>query len=304
MRLDLFDLHLFLHITETGSLTKGAERSSISLQAASERIKKLEQAFAVQLFTRHSSGVTLTLAGQAFATQAQSMVAQARQLQQAMLPFATGQSSTMCLWCNSSAQSEYLPQLLPQYLIENPQVQIDLREAESQDIIEALHTGHAQLGMISSFFDAGTLQTLDFAHDPLVLICPKQHELCQHVQLELSDILSFPLVGLMQYHSLQQSIEAQAKQLGFNIQYRLRLPNFSAIAHVVANGVGIAIMPKRAAQRLNHQYAFQSIAIQGQWANRKLQLAAQDFDQLALPYQHFSQFLLSSSEQNILKFTQ
>ncbi|HCK31160.1 MAG TPA: transcriptional regulator, partial [Acinetobacter ursingii] len=40
MRFDFFDLQLFLHVVDTGSLTKGAERSAISLQAASERIKK------------------------------------------------------------------------------------------------------------------------------------------------------------------------------------------------------------------------------------------------------------------------
>lgn len=45
MRFDFFDLQLLLHIIATGSLTKGAERSAISLQAASERIKKLEQYF-------------------------------------------------------------------------------------------------------------------------------------------------------------------------------------------------------------------------------------------------------------------
>jgi hypothetical protein len=39
MRFDFFDLQLFLHIVSTGSFTKGAERSAISLQAASERIK-------------------------------------------------------------------------------------------------------------------------------------------------------------------------------------------------------------------------------------------------------------------------
>ncbi len=39
MRFDFFDLQLVLHIVSTGSLTKGADRSAISLQAASERIK-------------------------------------------------------------------------------------------------------------------------------------------------------------------------------------------------------------------------------------------------------------------------
>ena len=64
MRLDFFDLQLFINILSTGSLTKGAERSAISLQAASERIKKLEHHFEVSLFTRHATGVKATLAGQ------------------------------------------------------------------------------------------------------------------------------------------------------------------------------------------------------------------------------------------------
>lgn len=293
MRLDFFDLQLFLNIVDTGSLTKGAERSAISLQASSERIKKLEQQFATALFTRHASGLRLTLAGQTFAEQAQLLTQQARQMQQIMLPFSNHQQVHMRLWCNSSAQSEYLPMVLPQYLIENPSTHIDLKEAESNEIIHALQSGAAELGLISSFFDAASLQTLDFAEDPLVIIAPLEHPLLSHPQLELSQILNSALVGLMQYHSLQQSIETQAKNLGLQIQYRLRLPNFAAIAQVVANGVGIAIMPKRAALRLQPHYAFGYVNLTGAWANRKLLLAAQNFDQLTLPYQHFSQFLLT-----------
>ena len=302
MRLDFFDLQLFLNIVETGSLTKGAECSSISLQAASERIKKIEQQFKVALFIRHANGVRLTLAGQVFTEQAQLLMKQSKHLQNAMLPFAQGLNSQVTLWCNSSAQSEYLPLLLPQYLNQNPNIQIDLKEAETQDIIQALTSGDAKLGLISSFFNADKLQTLDFSDDPLVLICPMQHALQQHTQLQLAQTLNSPFVGLMQYHSLQQSIETQAKSLGYSIQYRLRLPNFAAIAQVVSNGVGIAIMPKRAAQRLHSHYAFHQIELLGGWANRKLLLAAQDFDALPMAYQHFSQFLLS--QQALLKLTQ
>ena len=82
MRFDFFDLHLFLNIVDTGSLTKGAERSAISLQAASERIKKLEQQFSTTLFTRHALGVKLTVAGQVFTEQAQRLIQQEQQLQQ------------------------------------------------------------------------------------------------------------------------------------------------------------------------------------------------------------------------------
>ncbi|CAM4363844.1 LysR family transcriptional regulator [Acinetobacter pragensis] len=293
MRLDLFDLQLVLNIVETGSLTKGAERSAISLQACSERIKKLEQRYAVSLFTRHASGVKLTLAGQTLTEHAQQMLKQGRQLEQAMAPFAAGLNSNMVLWCNSSAQSEYLPQLLPQYLMQNPNVQIELKEAESNEIIAAIEQGTAQLGLISGFFKSSRLQTLEFADDPLVLICPQTHALAGHAPIQLAQTLAYPFVGLMQYHSLQQSIETQARLLGCSIQYRLRLPNFAAIAQVVANGVGIAIMPKRAALRLQALYAFHFVDLTGDWANRKLLLTARSFDGLALAYQHFSQFLIA-----------
>ncbi|WP_347454597.1 LysR family transcriptional regulator [Acinetobacter thermotolerans] len=300
MRLDFFDLRLFLNIVDSGSLTKGAESSAISLQAASERIKKLEQHYQVSLFTRHAGGVKLTFAGQVFAEHAQAMLQQGQQLAQAMAAFSEGSHSNISLWCNSSAQSEYLPLLLPQYLVNNPNIQIDLKEAESNDIIQAITSGTAKLGLISSFFPAPELQTLEFSDDPLVLICPQQHELNQESKLKLADCLNYPFVGLMQYHSLQQSIETQARLLNCEIQYRLRLPNFAAIAQVVANGVGIAIMPQRAAQRLSRLYAFKQIKLTGNWANRKLLLAAKNFDELSTAYQHFSQFLVSTDAQKLL----
>lgn len=300
MRLDLFDLQLFLNIVETGSLTKGAERSAISLQAASERIKKLEQQYQVSLFSRHSGGVKMTFAGQVFAEHAQALLQQGQQLSQAMAGFSEGLNSNISLWCNSSAQSEYLPLLLPKYLVNNPNIQIDLKEAESNDIIAALTSGTAKLGLISSFFATPQLQTLEFSDDPLVLICPEQHDLSTGKALKLGDCLNYPFVGLMQYHSLQQSIETQARLLHCEIQYRLRLPNFAAIAQVVANGVGIAIMPQRAAQRLAKLYSFKQIQLSGDWANRKLLLAAKNFDELSAAYQHFSQFLLSAEIQKAL----
>lgn len=302
MRLDIFDLQLVLNIVSMGSLTQGAQRSAISLQAASERIKKIEQHFAVQLFTRHASGVRLTTAGQTFVTHAEELVAHAEALQRAMLPFSKQAAQInppkieMTLWCNSSAQSEYLPLLLPQYLVENAQTHIELKEAETQEIIQALQQGTAQLGLISSFFEAKNLATLVFSDDPLVLICPIAHPLTAKSQLSLVECLPYAFVGLMSYHSLQQSIEAQAQQLGCAIQYRLRLPNFAAIAQVVASGVGIAIMPKRAARRLAEHFAFSQIELLGAWANRQLLLAAQNFEQLPMCYQHLSQFLRSQHE--------
>ncbi|EXB47773.1 LysR family transcriptional regulator [Acinetobacter sp. 1000160] len=292
MRFDFFDLQLLLHIVSTGSLTKGAELSAISLQAASERIKKLEHYFATPLFIRQTSGVELTTAGHALTEHARRLMQQKDLLEQDMQRFRPTAPESLTLWCNSSAQSEYLPPLLPHYLMLHPEINLDLHEAESSEIVEALTQGVARLGLVSSFFDTRHLQTQEFASDPLVLICPAHHALTRQTQLNLVDALAYGFIGLMPHHSLQQSIETQAKLLGFNIQYRLRLPNFSAIAEVVAKGVGIAIMSARAAQRLQPDYDFYAVQLRGAWANRKLLLAAQDFAQLPHAYQQFAEFLM------------
>ncbi|MBJ9983840.1 LysR family transcriptional regulator [Acinetobacter sp. S40] len=300
MRFDFFDLQLFLHVVDTGSLTKGAERSAVSLQAASERIKKLERHFQSALFIRHATGVELTIAGQTLLQHAQHLMDGLYALEQEMQTFQRQTSQHLTLWCNSSAQSEYLPMLLPKYLIEHPQLQIELHEAESNDIIVALQKGQAELGLISSFFAPNdTLETQIFAEDPLVFICAPDHPFAKQQQLDFADILRQDFIGLLAHHSLQQSIETQAKSLHHQLHYRLRLPSFSAIAQVVANGVGVAIMPLRAASYLQKIYTFSTIALTGAWANRKLLLASREFANLSPNYQDFALFLIANKPQSI-----
>jgi DNA-binding transcriptional LysR family regulator len=93
----------------------------------------------------------LTFAGESFLEYAQEIVQYSHSLQQHMLQFSSQQKQQLCLWCNSSAQSEYLPKILPEYLLQNSQLQIELQEAESSEIITALTQGTAQLGLVSSF---------------------------------------------------------------------------------------------------------------------------------------------------------
>lgn len=297
MRLDLFSLQLVHNIIQTGSLTEAAKLSHISLQAASERLKKLEQHFQSHLFIRHPHGLEPTLAAQTLSQHSQVILQQVDLLHRAMQNFVKQPNVQLNLWCNSSAQSEYLPTVLPQFLQQYPHLHIELHEAESAEIVTALEHGQADLGIISNFFQHQNLHSHAFASDPLVLICSKQHPLNGVQHTELSQILSQPFIGLMAYQSLQQSIEAQAKQLNSPILYRLRLPNFAAIAQVVSQNVGVAIMPKRAARRLQRLYDLHCVALKGAWANRQLLLVTKDFQQLTPDYQLLSEFLLQQAKQ-------
>src|SRR3546814_2048883 len=59
MHFDLIDMQLLVNIAEEHSLTKGAERSFLSLPSASLRIKTFEETLGTKLLYRKKQGTTL-----------------------------------------------------------------------------------------------------------------------------------------------------------------------------------------------------------------------------------------------------
>ena len=76
MSFDFTDLRLFVHVVESGSITKGAELSHLALASASARIRGMEDMLEVPLLSRGRRGVVPTQAGQALVRHARIVLAQ------------------------------------------------------------------------------------------------------------------------------------------------------------------------------------------------------------------------------------
>ncbi|WP_373740138.1 LysR family transcriptional regulator [Neisseria sp.] len=72
--MDHNQLKTFAAVAYTGNLTQAAERLHLSQPAVSAQIKSLEQKLDTALFTRTSSGMTLTPAGQVFLPEAEALL--------------------------------------------------------------------------------------------------------------------------------------------------------------------------------------------------------------------------------------
>ena len=66
LKVELKDVDSFVQIARAGSLTKAALEANVPKATLSNSIRRLEDALNVQLFLRHSSGLSLTDAGQAY----------------------------------------------------------------------------------------------------------------------------------------------------------------------------------------------------------------------------------------------
>ena len=279
MHFDLIDLRLYLHILDTGNITAGAARSHLSLAAASARIRAMEASLGIEFLERGRRGVTPTPAGIALARHARLLLQQAEHLQQDLAEYANGSKGQVRLLCNTTALSEYLPELLADFLREHPNLDIDLQELPSLRITQALRQGTADLGIISDAVDTHGLQTQPFRDDPLVLIMPLDHPLATG-DVSFIDSLQHDYVGLAASSALAVYLEEQALHAGFRLHTRIRAEGFDGVIRMVAGGVGLGIVPQAALQRWPAVQRFKAQPLNEAWARRRLLLAARAFEQL------------------------
>src|SRR3546814_20235998 len=110
--IDLTDMQLMVHVASALSLTKGAERTHLSLPAASNRVKNLETYLGTQLLYRTSQGVSLTPSGEALVKHARIVLRQLEHLRGDMHEFTSGIKGRVRVYANTTALNEFLPSAL------------------------------------------------------------------------------------------------------------------------------------------------------------------------------------------------
>jgi DNA-binding transcriptional LysR family regulator len=280
MHFDLTDLKLFLHTLESGNITAGAAKSHLSLASASARIRGLETSLGIALLERGRRGVSPTPAGKALAQHARQILQQVERMQADLGEYVQGFKGQIRLLCNTSALSEHLPELLAEFLVSNPNIDISLEEHPSLRIIHAVRQGTADVGIISDAVDASDLQTRPFRHDPLFLIMPLDHPLAVFESVSFSQTLEHEFVGLGINSAMAIYLEEQALHAGRRIKIRVSAESYDAIMRMVLRGAGLGIVPQAAIERFQQARHFKILALSDAWAARTLLLCAKDFNTL------------------------
>lgn len=283
MRFDLVDLRLFVNIVEARSVTAGAKASHLSPGSASVRLTDMEDSLGQKLLVRHKRGVEPTAAGIALLEHARTILFQVEQLQSDLSLFSAGQVLQLKVLCNTSSVSEFLPPLLSSFLLAHPHVSIDLEERPSTEIVRLVATGSWHLGIISNAVVAHGLQTIPFRDDPLVAIATRGHPLCGSAkdrEMTFADCIDYDFVGLNGDSALHQYLSNQAARLGRHLRLKVRLRSLEGVCEMVANGVGVSIVPRKTALRHAETSALEIFDLSETWANRTLQLCFRDIDAL------------------------
>ncbi|WP_077033950.1 LysR substrate-binding domain-containing protein [Pelomonas sp. KK5] len=275
-RLDLVSLHLFNLVARTGSISKGAELAPLAVGAASKRISELEAAVGATLLERHSRGVTLTAAGEALQRHAQRILADVDQLEADLSDHAKGLVGVVRLWANTSAVTQFLPQDIARFVAANPEIRIELEEADSNEIASAVLDGRADFGILADRTPVPGLQTMNYRQDRLVLVVPQGHALARRRQVRFEEAVEFDFVSLAKNTSLARRLQAETDALGRRLKMRIQVRSFDAMCLMVAAGLGVAVLPSDAIRPHLRSMHLKEIALLDEWAKRRLLIALRD----------------------------
>jgi DNA-binding transcriptional LysR family regulator len=280
MHFDLADLRLFIHIAESPSLTQGARRAHLSPAAASARIKALEGQLDSRLLYRDSRGVELTPAGQKLLQHARLIMRQVEYLKGEFTEYSTDSTGHIRIFANTTAVTEFLPEILAGFLAERPGVTVDLQERLSRDIVRGVLDGSTDMGIIAGPVQAEGLQILHFSTDRLLLAVPLNHPLSTEKKVTLRQTLSFQHIGLHEGSTLLTFLRDQVEKLGGTLSLRIQLSSFEAVCRMIEAGVGIGIIPESAARRHSRTMQLAMVELDEPWAIRERSILVRDLNAL------------------------
>jgi DNA-binding transcriptional LysR family regulator len=296
MLFDLTDLRLFILVAELSSLTRSAERMNMSLAATSNRIKELETRFGMRLLYRENKGVQLTPAGQTLLLHAQQFMQQVERLKSDMQQYNNGIKGYIRIFANTTAVTEFMPEILGRFLALHPQVNVALEERLNHDIIRGIQDGTADIGIVAGPVQGDGLEIRNFSTDRLLLATALGHPLAGLGRIDFAQALEYEHVGLHEGSTLQHFLNRVVSDSGRRLKLRIQVRSFEAMCRMVETNVGIGILPQSAALRHKQTMQLALVELNDAWSVRERSLVMQSFEALPAYARDLVGFIMEQSD--------
>lgn len=186
--MDLRSVECVLKVAELRHFSRAASELHISQPALSHRIRTLEREIGVQLFERDRRSVRVTEAGRAFLEPARVAVLQGGLAAERARQAGTGQSGLLRLGFTVIASYTSLPRAVQTFRSAYPEVTVDLLEANSPAVEEALERGELDIGVLHPPLARDHLPHRGLDNEELRLAVPSGHRLAHRRRVAFADL--------------------------------------------------------------------------------------------------------------------
>ncbi|ANZ35577.1 LysR family transcriptional regulator [Lentzea guizhouensis] len=244
MDVDTRLLRYFAAIAEEGNLTRAAQRLFVSQPSLTKQLKHLETQLGVRLFTRSSTGMTLTEAGHALAARTPAVLADWD------VAVRETRSAARVLRVGFLASAAATQELVAEFQRRRPGWRVDLRRAPWSDPTAGLATSEVPVALLRlPFPDQDRYGVLPLFTETRCAAMSSAHPLAGRAEVAFEEIVDEPVVigpslkGVWRDHWL-----AVSERDGREVRVGAVTDRPDEFLDAVADGHGLALVPESVAR--------------------------------------------------------
>jgi len=243
--LELRHLLALQTVAQTGAFGRAAEQLGYTQSAMSQHIAALEGLVGQRLVerARGQSGVELTEAGRLLLAHADAILARLRAAHADFAAFGQGALGTLRVGTYQSVSTHILPSLMREFSAAWPNVQVQLSEPSSQELLPMVERGEMDLTFEVLPLADGPFDALELLRDPYVLLVAAASPLARRKQPPSPrEIARLPLIS---YRSPREAalLEGLVRGHGSEPRVIFRSDDNGAVQGMVGAGLGVALVP-------------------------------------------------------------
>lgn len=295
--LDLKTLRLLVAVCDHKNIKDAAEQENIEPSAISKRITQLESTLGTRLLVRERRGVRPTAAGQSMLEHARNLLFTVERMQADVASFNRGIKGHVRLVGSASAVAESLLDDIAAFMRDdsNRNIQVDIEERVSKDVIRLVSDGGASLGVCWDSVDFQGLERRPYRSDELVLAVNAGHSLAGRTSVRFEQTLKYEHVGMPPTTAVYSMLHRAAARAGGTLAYRVVVSNFDAALRVVEADLGISVIPRQIALRYEREQRLRVIELTDAWAKRRFAVCFRDKASMQPAAVRLVEFLVSKA---------
>jgi DNA-binding transcriptional LysR family regulator len=246
MRYTLRQLQVFLATAHFQNISMAANHLSMSQSAASSALAELENQYDIKLFDRVGKRLQLNALGYALRAQAEGLLQQAQDLEQALLQHSA--IGHLKVGATLTIGNYLAIHIMSQYLKNSPNARVELDVANTATIARKVKNFELDVGLIEGELTDQELNVIPWIEDELIAFCAPDHTLAKKKRLSDRDILKAQWILREQGSGTRQAFEWAMHGLLPQLDIILELQHTEAIKRAVEAKLGVGCLSKVALQ--------------------------------------------------------
>ncbi|MDA9930179.1 LysR substrate-binding domain-containing protein [Alphaproteobacteria bacterium] len=232
-------LRAFHQVALHGGFSRAAQSMNQSQPSLSEQVRQLEKTHDFLLFTRENKRVALTKAGEQLFLLTRQFFESEDNIAAHLQASRAAVSGTLRIIADSAV---HVTKALHHFRTDHPDVLVDMRTGNSAEVLQALRTYDADIGILGSPADAPDLTAIVLGSSPVIAIAAREFFSEIPTHLSLAELGALPLIFRERGSHTQAKLITASRDNDIILRPVIEVEGREAMRELVASGLGIGFV--------------------------------------------------------------